>query len=174
MPKAPKASSLPVGRPKDLEKRAAILDAARDLFFKLGVTPVSIDAIAKRAGVSRMTVYAHFGDKQALFREVIKRQATTLASAIAILPPSRSSTSTIEDLRNELTTFGITFVDFLSRPEIKAWNRLRQEEAKNYPDLAKTFTQGASVVKQTLVARLEKAQKQGQLRSRIPSLLPDN
>lgn len=160
MPKLSKTSRT-LGRPKDLIKRAAILDAARDLFFKHGVMPVTIDAIARKANVSRVTVYAHFGDKQTLFREVIKRQATTLADAVAF-PPMGSSN--ITDLRNELTAFGKTFVHFLSRPDIKAWNRLRQEEARNYPDLAKTFNQGASVVMHTLAARLDAAQKRHQLK----------
>jgi len=160
-----KASSPPLGRPKDLIKRSAILDAARDLFFAHGVVPVTIDAIAKKAKVSRMTVYAHFGNKQTLFREVIKRQATTLADAVAFAPeaPSRHGAGGVDELKQELTIFGSTFVHFLSRPDIKAWNRLRQEEAKNYPDLAKTFTQGASVVISTLATRLESAHNRHQL-----------
>ncbi|MGH8109774.1 MAG: TetR/AcrR family transcriptional regulator [Arenimonas sp.] len=55
------------GRPKDLEKRAAILAAAQTLFPSKGYDAVSMDAIAQAAGVSKLTLYSHFKDKDALF-----------------------------------------------------------------------------------------------------------
>ena len=60
----PKATA---GRPKDLEKRAAILEAAKALFPARGYDGVSMDAIAQQAGVSKLTVYNHFKDKDSLF-----------------------------------------------------------------------------------------------------------
>ncbi len=168
-----KAPEIPksVGRPKDLIKRSEILDAARDLFFAHGVVPVTFEAIAKKANVSRMTVYAHFGDKKNLFREVIKRQATTLAEALAF--PSEINHDSAElkvgFLKEELTAFGTAFVKFLSRPDIKAWNRLRQEEAKDYPDLARIFSQAASVVLDTLTSRLQLAEHRGELKVSDPA-----
>jgi TetR/AcrR family transcriptional regulator, mexJK operon transcriptional repressor len=63
---APSASP-PPGRPKDMEKRAAILEAAMALFPSRGYDGVSVDAIAQMAGVSKLTVYSHFDDKEALF-----------------------------------------------------------------------------------------------------------
>jgi AcrR family transcriptional regulator len=60
------------GRPKDMEKRALILDAARNLFAQSSFNGTSMDAVAAAAGVSKLTVYSHFGDKDNLFREVIR------------------------------------------------------------------------------------------------------
>jgi TetR/AcrR family transcriptional repressor of mexJK operon len=60
------------GRPKDMEKRAAILAAAKALFIRNAFAGTSMDAIAADAGVSKLTVYSHFGDKDNLFREVIR------------------------------------------------------------------------------------------------------
>jgi TetR/AcrR family transcriptional regulator, mexJK operon transcriptional repressor len=60
------------GRPKDLAKRAAILDAAKALFAREGFAGVSMDRIAAEAGVSKLTVYSHFGDKESLFSESIR------------------------------------------------------------------------------------------------------
>jgi TetR/AcrR family transcriptional regulator, mexJK operon transcriptional repressor len=60
------------GRPKDLEKRAAILEAAKNLFPQRGFAGVSMDAIAAEAGVSKLTVYSHFTDKETLFSEAVK------------------------------------------------------------------------------------------------------
>src|SRR5690606_40488611 len=60
------------GRPKDLEKGSAILDAARRLFTAHGYDGASMDQIAAAAGVSKLTVYSHYGDKETLFAEVVK------------------------------------------------------------------------------------------------------
>lgn len=60
------------GRPKDMEKRAAILQAARCLFPQHGYEGTSMDAVAAEAGVSKLTVYSHFGDKDSLFREALR------------------------------------------------------------------------------------------------------
>jgi TetR/AcrR family transcriptional regulator, mexJK operon transcriptional repressor len=59
------------GRPKDPEKRAAILKAAQELFPAKGYDAVSMDAIAQAAGVSKLTLYSHFADKDALFVEAV-------------------------------------------------------------------------------------------------------
>src|SRR5690606_41925100 len=60
------------GRPKDLAKRAAILDAAARMFTRFGFEGASMDQIAAEAGVSKLTVYSHFGDKEALFGEAVR------------------------------------------------------------------------------------------------------
>lgn len=59
------------GRPKDPAKRAAILEAARTLFIQHGFDGVSMDQIAAGAGVSKLTVYSHFGDKENLFSAAV-------------------------------------------------------------------------------------------------------
>ena len=66
------------GRPKDMEKRAAILAAAKALFIRNAFAGTSMDAIAADAGVSKLTVYSHFGDKDNLFREVIRSRIQDL------------------------------------------------------------------------------------------------
>src|SRR5579875_3304544 len=66
------------GRPKDMEKRAAILEAAKALFIRNAFAGTSMDAIAAEAGVSKLTVYSHFGDKDNLFREVIRSRIQDL------------------------------------------------------------------------------------------------
>ena len=59
------------GRPKDMEKRTAVLEAAMLLFPSRGYDGVSMDAIAQAAGVSKLTVYSHFADKEALFAAAV-------------------------------------------------------------------------------------------------------
>ncbi|WP_087543477.1 TetR/AcrR family transcriptional regulator [Acinetobacter sp. WCHA29] len=55
------------GRPKDLEKRAKILQAAKSIFLKMGYHATNMNQIAKQAGVTKLTVYNHFQDKANLF-----------------------------------------------------------------------------------------------------------
>ena len=66
------------GRPKDMEKRAAILVAAKALFIRNAFAGTSMDAIAADAGVSKINLYSHFGDKDNLFREVIRSRIQDL------------------------------------------------------------------------------------------------
>jgi len=60
------------GRPKDPAKRDAILAAATTLFLEQGYSGTSMDAIAAAAGVSKLTVYSHFKDKEALFAAAVE------------------------------------------------------------------------------------------------------
>lgn len=54
-------------------KMKSIMDAAEALFSEQGIDVVSMDAIASRAGVSKMTLYNYYGTKDALICEVFKR-----------------------------------------------------------------------------------------------------
>jgi TetR/AcrR family transcriptional regulator, mexJK operon transcriptional repressor len=72
----------PPGRPKDPDKREAILEAARALFVAQGFEATSMDAVAQSAGVSKLTVYSHFGDKDQLFSQAV------IAQCEAQLPPA--------------------------------------------------------------------------------------
>lgn len=67
-------SRRPAGRPKDMGKREAILQAAGRLFLEHGFERTTMDAIAAAAGVSKLTVYSHFQDKEHLFRALIARK----------------------------------------------------------------------------------------------------
>jgi TetR/AcrR family transcriptional repressor of mexJK operon len=65
-----------LGRPKDLAKRQSILDAAKTLFLTKGYANTSMDAVAGLAGVSKLTVYSHFTDKETLFSSAIMSKCT--------------------------------------------------------------------------------------------------
>jgi len=55
------------------QKKESIRQAALELFKLHGFEKVSINDIAQKAGVSHVTIYNHFGTKEELVREVIKR-----------------------------------------------------------------------------------------------------
>ncbi|MFT2753613.1 TetR/AcrR family transcriptional regulator [Clavibacter sp. Sh2088] len=77
-------------------KRAAILEAARELFARLGVDGVSMDAVAAKAGVSKVTVYDYFGDKKRLFAAILSAASESLdTSARKVLDQHISDTAGI-------------------------------------------------------------------------------
>lgn len=54
------------GRPRNVDHDAAILDAAIDLLIERGPDAASIEAIARRAGVAKLTVYRRWTSKEEL------------------------------------------------------------------------------------------------------------
>ena len=56
---------------RSTRKRKAILQAAATLFLRNGYLGTSMDEIAALAGVSKQTVYKHFGDKQELLLAIV-------------------------------------------------------------------------------------------------------
>jgi AcrR family transcriptional regulator len=59
------------GRPPDLEKRRAIIDAAREVLAEVGYSSMTIDAVAQRAGSNRVLIYRVWDTKLALARDAL-------------------------------------------------------------------------------------------------------
>ena len=106
------------GRPKDLGKRAAILDAAKRLFVEQGYDGVSMDQIAAAAGVSKLTVYSHFGDKDALF------SAAARAYCEQRLPAELFHPNPDVPLRERLFEIAQAFYAMASSPEAVSGHRI--------------------------------------------------
>jgi AcrR family transcriptional regulator len=64
----------PAARPTDDE----LLDAARAVFAERGFQQATMGAIAERADSTKPTLYSHFGDKDALYRSAVSREADAL------------------------------------------------------------------------------------------------
>lgn len=56
------------------DTRSRILDAAEQQFFGDGIAVTGVDAVARGAGVSVVTLYAHFGSKDGLVSAVLARR----------------------------------------------------------------------------------------------------
>ncbi len=106
------------GRPKDPGKRCAILDAAKRLFVSLGFERVSMDQIAAEAGVSKLTVYSHFGDKESLFGEAVR------AHCEQGMPISLFDASPGTPVRERLLAIGHAFFAMVMAPEAIAGHRI--------------------------------------------------
>jgi TetR/AcrR family transcriptional repressor of mexJK operon len=133
------------GRPRDLLKREAILDAATALFFERGIAATTMEAVAERAGVSKMTVYSHFPDKPALLEAAFERNIATIR--LPELVDCADLPASIE----ALIAFGERLVAFLTRPEIIKGGRLMAVSAAEHPGLAAAFYAAGPA---TMVARV--------------------
>jgi TetR/AcrR family transcriptional repressor of mexJK operon len=121
------------GRPVDLEKRQAILDAARRLFAERGIDGCPIEAIAAASDVSKVTVYRHFGEKGGIFEALVAREIDRLAERIGEIGSSGGP------LRDRLVGFGKALIAMLSDPEHLDLETAVALEATRNPDVARRF-----------------------------------
>jgi AcrR family transcriptional regulator len=114
-------------------KAEAVLVAAEGAFLAHGFGAVSMDAIAREAGVSKATVYAHFANKEELFGAVIARLSERRFhgfSAEALDPG---------DIEASLLTIATRFLDLVLSPEAIALNRTIIGEVTRFPALGEVF-----------------------------------
>ena len=114
------------GRPRDPRTRAAILAAARALLERGGLTAVTIEAIAAKAGVSRPTIYRYWPNAPAV------AMAAFLEASGA--PAARTSRSPLAALRAQLHAVADAFAAPAGR-SIAAMVAAAQSET----ELAKAF-----------------------------------
>lgn len=122
------------GRPKDLEKKAAILDAAKRLFPQRGYDGVSMESIAAEAGVSKLTVYNHFSDKENLFAEAVKCRCEEM------LPPSVFEVEPgAEPIGDQLRGIALAFHALITSDEAVQLHRTLAARAMTDTGLAERF-----------------------------------
>lgn len=137
-----------------------ICAAALDVFAEKGFAAAKLDEIAKRAGVSKGTLYLYFEDKEQLFRAVVRD---------TVVP-------NVENLRAAIIQTGLPFADLVrlflgqfveiaNRVPIGAVAKMVISESRNFPELAKVWHD--EVVSKgigTLTALIEMGQAKGEVR----------
>ncbi|MDQ7728903.1 TetR/AcrR family transcriptional regulator [Halomonas sp. SpR8] len=153
------------GRPKDMAKREAMMDAAACLFFHHGLEGVTMEAVAREAGVSKVTVYGHFATKEALFGSVIQRETETIRRGLDKLPDTHRA------VRQSLIEVGLSLVRFLLEPHVLAVERVMTAQGEQYPELLRAyFEAGPWATKQWLQEKLEGLAQTGHLTLGTPTL----
>lgn len=154
------------GRPKDLEKRGAILEAAATLFLEQGFERTTVDAIAAKAGVSKLTVYSHFEGKEGLFRAlVVEKCAEHFGErdfeALAGLGPTVA-----------LTRIALAFLNLMFHPDVVALHRVLA--AGHAPQMNQTFwDSGPAPTLASLAALLQRFDAEGALSVAHPAQAAD-
>ena len=163
---ATKKSSAGRGRPPDSSKRDAIVAAAAESFFAHGFAASSIEQIAAEAGVSKVTVYNHFGDKGALFAAAVECECEKMRGHFLI-----DAQLAELGIRDRLTAIGEAIVAFLSRPEMVQFERRIAAETEREPDIGAAFLKaGPWRMKLAFSAFLAFADERGELSIPDPML----
>lgn len=136
------------GRPSDPAKREAVLEAARTLFFHGGPEAVNMEAVAREAGVSKGTVYAHFPQRDALIRAVIIAQQERLVAAL------QDPVDDAAGLRRSLSGFGVDLLTFLCSDDHLLLERMLAAHSHAHPGLGRMIYEHGPLATVTQLARL--------------------
>ncbi len=115
-------------------KRAAILAAAKRAFLEWGFEGTSMDAVAARAGVSKMTVYRHFGSKEDLF-------AALIGDLCEHIVDDRLNDALKRPPAQALRRYARQIIDTVFAPETVALHRIVISESRRFPMLGRLFYQ---------------------------------
>lgn len=113
-------------------KQDAIVEAAAEVFLEQGFGSASMDEIARRAGVSKATVYSHFDSKPALFGAIVQNRCQRTMSAML----AEMSDAPVAET---LTAIGRQFLDVLMMPGSLPLYRVVLAEAPRFPELGRIF-----------------------------------
>ena len=137
----PRWRRLPEERPRQ------ILHAAREVFGERGLAASRLDDIAKRAGLSKGTIYLYFSNKEELFREVVRYTIVSQIEEGERLYNARTTSAT-----ETLTQFMRQYWEFVRSPEFAPIFRLIHAEVHNFPDLARFYGQEVVARGQRLIS----------------------
>jgi len=159
-----------VKRPK-FQRRAEdrpreICAAALAVFAEKGFAAAKLDEIAKRAGVSKGTLYLYFTDKEELFRAVVRDTISPNIDAV------RASLEQMDMPFDQIVrAFLPRFAELTGRLPIGAVAKMVIGESRNFPELAKVW-HDVVLAKAigTLSAIIERAQRRGEVRPGDPRL----
>ena len=174
-PKGAKPGRAPPRKPppnraaKSEARRQAIVEAALAEFCARGFAATRIEDVAARAGVAKGTIYLHFDDKAALFREIVSTMLVPLVAVLEAPPPDIP-------LRDALAGFFDLFVQEIYSTERRDVLRLVMTEGPRFPELAEFHYR--SVVARAIAAirvLLRRAHERGELADdtlmRFPQLI---
>lgn len=153
------------GRPKDMEKHAAILAAAKALFGERGYAGTSMDKVARKASVSKLTVYSHFGDKDGLFRAAVRERCAELFPEDLYL--ANEHTSVEQALRNIARHHAQLMT---SKESIGVWRAISSDRSGHGPQLGRLlWEEGPERVHALLGDFLRDLDRRGKLAVEDPS-----
>jgi len=142
-----------------VENRERVLRAATSSFLARGYGS-SVDDIARRAGVAKQTVYAHFPSKDALFKEVAHDLTRRVLVELESAP---------KDLRASLVRFAVAYRERALSAEGIATFRTVMPEVPRFRALAKSmYAASAGEMVRQLASYLERAMQAGKLRRDDP------
>ena len=121
---------------QSVRKRRAVMEAASSVFLDKGYDNATMDDVAATAGVSKATVYKHFGDKKELFAAIVGATTNQVDSLVAELTAKLADT---RDVESDLADLARQFLATLMQPRLLQLRRLVIANADRFPDMARTW-----------------------------------
>jgi AcrR family transcriptional regulator len=112
----------------DTRKHEAILDAAVEVLAERGVH-APIEEVARRAGVSKQTVYNHYGSKTELVRTIMARRRSALTAVLEMAGPDDPPLET-------LTVYAKSILEVILTPASVSMLRMGVTSATEMPEMA--------------------------------------
>lgn len=140
-PTEPRWRRLPEERPNQ------ILHAALEVFGEFGLARARLEDIAKRAGVSKGTIYLYFPNKEELFREMVRSTVVEAIAAGEQLPEGQSATE-------QLVGYMRGYWEFVRSPAFAVIYRVVVSELHNFPDLVEFYNDEVVTRANRLIARI--------------------
>ncbi len=110
-----------------------VLEGARAVFMAVGYDAAGVDEIARRAGVSKATLYSYFPDKRLLFVEIVRRECERQADeALAQIDQTAPPEAVLRLGARRI-------VEFYTSDFGRGVARLCAAEADRFPDLGRQF-----------------------------------
>ncbi len=142
-------------------KRTAILEAATTVFLAGGYLGANVDEIAALSGVSKQTVYKHFGSKEALFVEIVTTMSDAASDTVHVDVPELARGG---DVTSYLVDYALRQLNVVLRPRMMQARRLVIGEVARFPDLAKAlYERGPGRALGALAALFERLGERGAL-----------
>ena len=137
-----------------------ILSAALDVFVERGFAAARLQEVARRAGVTKGTIYLYYPSKEALFKAVVRESlVVNLERAEAALAAHQGSAA--DAVRNLLRTVWRT----VGATKVSGIPKLIVAEASNFPELAQFYwTEVASRALALIGSIIERGVAQGEFR----------
>ncbi|TGY88137.1 TetR/AcrR family transcriptional regulator [Marinicauda algicola] len=127
--------SKPVRQRRPEDRPDEILDAALAEFTEAGFAGAKVEDIARRAGVSKGTIYLYFDTKEAMLKALVEQSAGRIAQGAAALIEAGAARDPVQTYRSVFRMV----LTAMSDPDISAAPRLVLSEAARFPELARYY-----------------------------------
>ena len=147
------------------ERRERLLGCALDEFFEKGFTSARMEDVARRAGLSKGTLYLYFESKEDLFQALIESMTTPKLDYLVVL---LDEAPTFFNGLEGLATFAASVVQYSEMPKLL---KILIGESGHYPDLVRSYRKNVvEVILSVFSDALTRAQSKGEVRIGDPML----
>lgn len=115
---------------EDSAKKKKILEGARAIFLREGVSSITMEQIAARQGISKKTLYKYFSNKSQLVEEAIEEQILVITSLVDSIMQDSSQTfpqrlgRIFGIVARQLAQLGDTLIRDVFYREPRLWERI--------------------------------------------------